>query len=221
MNDLGTLRPVFGSTKRALWFASFGLPFVVVITASACSAGESDASPSTVPRIGATNYVTQPMITLTPQTVFGDTTPPGGTAAAGQEYRVRRGDSVYGIADRYGITGAELAEWNNWGEGINHTINIGDTIGIPPFASIPGEPELAIPETFLIEGRICPDGTEQETYEIQPRDFLGRVAEELGVTVDELDAANSVTPGYSIFYPGLEILVPCPADELDDAVDTA
>jgi hypothetical protein len=29
------------------------------------------------------------------------------------------------------------------------------------------------------------------------------------VTVEQLDAANANTPGYSAFYPGLEIVIPC------------
>ena len=32
------------------------------------------------------------------------------------------------------------------------------------------------------------------------------------MTVQELDAANANTSGYQAFYPGLEILVPCPED---------
>lgn len=197
-----------------------GTPFLAVIMMSACTGGESDASPSTVPRIGATNYVTQPMITLPGTTVPGQTTPAGGTAREGQEYRIRPGDSVFAIANRYGITPGQLAEWNNWQDGPNHNIIPGDIIKIPPFAEIPGEPSSTVPGTELIGGPICLDGTEQETYEIQSNDYVGRVAEELDVSVEELDEVNAVTPGYSSFYPGLEILVPCPAAESDGPTAT-
>lgn len=209
-----------GSARRTLGFASFGLPFVVVFSLSACTGGASDASPSTVARIGATNYVTQPMVTLAPPTVLGATVPPGGTSNEGQEYLVRRGDSVYGIADRYGITGDELADWNDW-DGVNQPIIVGDIIRIPPFADIPSASETTVPETFLVESRICLDGSEQDTYEIQANDFVGRVADELDVTVEELNEANAVTPGYSSFYPGLEILVPCPPDDLEPTADSS
>ena len=38
------------------------------------------------------------------------------------------------------------------------------------------------------------------------------MAEKFDVTVDALDAANAGTPGYSAFYPGLEIVIPAKAD---------
>jgi len=41
------------------------------------------------------------------------------------------------------------------------------------------------------------------------------VAEELDVTIEQLDEANKFTPGYASFYPSLEILVPCPGDETE------
>jgi len=198
------------SARRTLGFASFGGPFLVVVTMSACTGGESDASPSTVPRIGATNYVTQPTVTIKPDPA--PTLPPGGTTPVGQEYRVRQGDAVLAIADRYGISADELAAWNDWSDGQNHSITPGDVIRIPPFSVIPGAPTTTVPDTALFEGPICIDGTEQETYEVEEGDYLGRVAEELDVTVEQLDEANTATPGYASFYPGLEIFVPCSGD---------
>ncbi len=203
------------SAGRSLGFASFAVPFLLVGGLAACTGGESDASPSTVPRIGATNYVTQPVVTLPPSTQPGQTTPPGGTAGAEQEYRVRNGDTVSGIAHRFRITTQQLASYNGWA-GPGHLIIQGDIVKIPPFAEVPGESESTVAETLFIEGPICPDGTEQETYEIEDGDYLGRVAEKLDVTVEDLNAANEVTAGYEIFYEGLEILVPCPGGDGSD-----
>ncbi len=36
-----------------------------------------------------------------------------------------------------------------------------------------------------------------------------KVAEKFDVTVEALDAANAGTAGYSSFYPGLKIVIPC------------
>ena len=199
------------SVRRTLGFASFGAPFLVVITLAGCTGGESDASPSTVPRIGATNYVTQPVVTMPPSTIPGETTPPGGTARGEQEYRIRRGDAVSSIANRFGITADQLADYNDWRNGVNQLIVPGDIIKIPPFADVPGT-ESTVVETLFIQGPACPDGTEQDTYQVESGDYLGRVAGNLDVTVEQLDEANKFTPGYSSFYPGLEILVPCPGD---------
>mgnify|MGYP006166944535 CR=1 FL=1 len=53
----------------------------------------------------------------------------------------------------------------------------------------------------------------QGTYTIKDTDTTRTaVADSLDVTVEQLDEANANTPGYSGFYPGLEILVPCGED---------
>jgi len=202
------------SVRRALGFASFGAPLLMVVTVSSCTGGTSDASPSTVARIGATNYVTQPMVTLSTTTVPGGTLFGGGTAPPARQYRVQPGDSVSAIADRYGISAVELADYNDWEDGTGQMINPDDVIEIPPFTDIPTDEAVTTvaDEMVIFEGPICPDGTERETYEVKTGDFLSRVADDLDVSVEALDEANVGTPGYRSFYPGLEILVPCPAD---------
>lgn len=51
-----------------------------------------------------------------------------------------------------------------------------------------------------------------QTYVIQQGDTSRvKVANRFGVTVDALDAANAGTPGYSSFFPGLEIIIPATA----------
>lgn len=206
------------AVRRAVAVASFGLPVLVAGMAS-CTGGAADIGPSTVPRIGATNYVTQPIVTLLPPTtVPGQTTVPGGTVVGAVEYRIRNGDTISGIASRYGITTDELVDFNGW-DSSRHTIIQGQIILIPPFADLPDLTETT-EETFFIGGPTCPDGTEQKTYTIEPGDFVGRVARELEVTVEALNEANELTGGYDIFYPGLEIMVPCDGvDVTGTAVD--
>jgi LysM repeat protein len=211
---------MIGSARRMLGFAPLGAPLLAIVGLSACTGGESDAGPSTVPRIGVTNYVTQPMVTLPATTVPGQTIPPGGTAPGAQEYRVRNGDSVSAIADRFGITIGQLVSYNGW-DGPNELITQGDVVKIPPLARVPGVESTTV-ETLFIGTPLCPDGSEQKTYDVDADDYPGKVAEELGVSVEELDAANESTEGYAVFYPGLEILVPCPADEaVDPAASTS
>lgn len=38
------------------------------------------------------------------------------------------------------------------------------------------------------------------------------VADKFDLTVEQMDAANTETPGYNAFYPGLEITIPCPSE---------
>ena len=209
---VGSLPAMVRSVPRAL---GIGVPFLVVVVLAGCTGGESDASPSTVPRIGATNYVTQPMVTMPPSTIPAATTPAGGTARGEQEYRVRRGDSVSNIANRYNITADQLADYNDW-DSINHLIVPDDIIKVPPFADVP-QSETTVEMFFIQDEPLCPDGTEQDTYEVESGDYLGKVAEELDVTIEQLDEANKFTPGYASFYPSLEILVPCPGDETESS----
>ena len=209
---VGSLPAMVRSVPRTFGIASF-VPFLVVTVLAGCTGGESDASPSTVPRIGATNYVTQPMVTMLPSTIAGATTPAGGTARSEQEYEVRRGDYVSNIANRYNITAHQLADYNDWNS-INHLIVPGDIIKIPPFADVPVS-ETTVEMFFIAGGQLCPDGTEQDTYEVESGDYLGKVAEELDVTIEQLDEANKFTPGYASFFPSLEILIPCPGDETE------
>lgn len=206
------------SVRRALGFASFGAPLLMVVTVSSCTGGTSDASPSTVPRIGATNYVTQPMVTLSTTTVPGGTVFGGGTVPPGQQYRVQAGDAVSAIADRYGISADQLADFNDWENGPRQMIIPGDVIEIPPFADVPVDEAVTTvgDEMVIVDGPICPDGSEQDTYEVEAGDYLSAVADDLDVSVEALDEANVRTPGYRSFYPGLEILVPCPADDPTD-----
>jgi LysM repeat protein len=185
---------------------------VLIAGMASCTGGDADVGPSTVPRIGATNYVTQPIVTMPPTTVAGQAPPAGGTTQAAQEYRIRNGDTVSGIARHFGITSDELADYNGW-DGPGHLIVQGDVIKIPPFADLPDISESTSVETLFIGGPTCPDGSEQETYEIETGDFLGRVANKLDVTVEALQAANETTAAFEIFYPGLEIMVPCPGED--------
>jgi hypothetical protein len=63
---------------------------------------------------------------------------------------------------------------------------------------------------------LCPNGEPQGHYTIQSTDVTRvGVAERLNVTVSQLDDANANTPGYSGFFPGLEILVPCGGESPD------
>ena len=204
------------SARRVLGFASFGVPPLAVVALTACTGGESDAGPSTLPRIGVTNYVTQPMVTLLASTVPGQTIPPGGVSPGEQEYRVRSGDSVSAIADRFGITIGQLVTYNGW-DGPNELIAQGDIVKIPPLARVPGAEESTTIETLFIGIPLCPDGSEQQTYEVDADDYVGKVAEELGVSVEELNAVNERTEGYDVFYPGLEIVVPCPGAGVADS----
>jgi len=222
------------SLKRSFGFAAFAAPLVLVVAVSACGDDES-GSPAVTVEIKPSSFVT------TPTTAAGATTAPGGSAAESQEgeqsYEVESGDNLSAIASDFGITIDEIANFNNWTDGASHPLFAGDTIRIPPGADIPSaddetdttdESSDESEETSdsgdsgdeeANDAELCPDGERQGTYTIQDTDTTRvGVADRLDVSVAQLDEANLGTPGYSGFFPGLEIVVPCGGES--DATDT-
>lgn len=218
------------SPQRCLAVATLTANAIVVLILSACTGGDDDASAQTTIVLRPTNYVTLPVITTSTTTTQPPAVPDGGDGVAapegeGRVYRVRRGDALPLIADRYGITVAELVDYNDWSDGRFHAIFPGDQVRIPPGADEP-EPEveevsdpdpnsddglgtMPPPE----DGPICPDGSERDTYEVVAGDYISRVADKNDLTIDELDEANADNPAYDTFAPGQELWLPCSEDD--------
>jgi LysM repeat protein len=218
------------SLKRSLGFASLGSTLVLAVVLSACG----DDGDSTQPTIVIQPSTFSTIVSTTAPAAAaegGGAAPAGGTVAGTQVYEVKSNDFLGEIADDYGIPPESIANFNQWEDGVQHVIHPGDTINIPPGAQVPSEDdeddeesadtadesdeseateeepeeEAADPD----DDPRCADGSRQGTYTIEAGDFPGAVAESLDVTVDQLNEANANTSGYSSFYEGLEILVPC------------
>lgn len=57
------------------------------------------------------------------------------------------------------------------------------------------------------------NGCQRGQYMIDETDTSRQmVAEKFDITVEQMDAANTETPGYNAFYPGLVITIPCPPE---------
>jgi LysM repeat protein len=201
-------------------FAAFGVG--PVLLAAGCGS-EATGSDRTVVEVKPTSYFVEDPVTTTSSTTL-PLVIQAGTDPNEQLYTVKGGDSVYGIAQQFGIAPDVLANYNVWPEGINHFLTVGAEIKIPPGSRIPGvEPAAdagtatgagSVPVTdatttasgTLKTGEACP-----AKYTIQAGDTVrGRVATKFGITYQEMDAANSNTPGYASFIPGTEIVIPCP-----------
>lgn len=177
------------------------------VLAAGCSGTADETGASSVPAPSSTAYV----VIDPPTTTVPPTEPPPPTDATGAivttttlptEYEVQANDSVFRIADRFGLTPEQLAEINGWEDGIGHTILPGDTIRIAPETTTPPSSGSVPASTGE-----CPT-----TYTIQPGDTtrIG-VAERFGITFEEMDAANENTPGYDSFVVGTPITIPCPS----------
>jgi LysM repeat protein len=206
------------SRRVTPWLRALAIGVVPIAFLASC--GDDDAaSGTTLQEIQPTSYVVREPATTT------TTVPPSGTAEDGtspveQQYTVVAGDAVYSIATRYGVDPVELANYNKWTEGINHPINVGDVVLIPPGAKVPSAATETETETTSDEGTestTAPDETTAATlgdnckageYVIVSGDTPLRVAEKFDVTVDQLNAANASTPGYGGFVVGITIVIP-------------
>lgn len=209
-----------------------------LVALSSCSGGSASPGVTVVAAGTSTTFRTEPVRTTTttvappPDDGDSDSGNGGGDAGDGslgdqpdaestgeQTYEVRRGDYLVGIANRFDVTAEDIAAYNGW-ESVQHALQPGDTIRIPPEDWDPDEatagsgPDDVTSVGDSVAGEAdsdgtCPDGSEQQTYTIRAGDVKGTVARRFDVTVAELDAANAGTQYYDGFVIGVEILIPC------------
>lgn len=111
------------------------------------------------------------------------------TALADGSYVVQRGDTLLGVAARYGLSVSDLAaangmRWSDW-------LYVGQTLVIPG----PG----STPQT--------PGNDSNGTYTVKRGDTLAAIARSYGTTISALQLANGITnPNY--IYVGQRLIIP-------------
>lgn len=95
-------------------------------------------------------------------------------------YRVRRGDTLSGIADRYGVGVYELKRINNLRS--RHFIRAGQTLRLPKSRRI------NVPTRELVDG----------TYRVQPGDTLSQIADAFSVSQTQLMEQNNLRSRHRI-----------------------
>ena len=110
-----------------------------------------------------------------------------------QVYFVKNGDTLYGIASRFGVSVDELRRYNNLNSNV---ISIGQ--------------QLFIPMGQIVDENI---GTNYDTYVVKVDDTLFNIASRYGVGVDELRKINNLNDD-SLFI-GQQLLVPLSSDIVD------
>lgn len=199
-------------------------PFVLAVAVLLSACGDSStASTSTVVDLTGTAYAT---LAPTQSTIPSSTTVAAGGSISEtpQEYTIKDTDtSRQKVADYFGITVAALDQANIATPGYS-AFYAGLKIIIPagakvpsavtetttPTATTPGDTTAttsgATTTTVASNGDGCTTGSYVITADDTSRTA---VAEKFDITVDQLDAANANTKGYSAFYPGLKIIIPC------------
>jgi LysM repeat protein len=109
------------------------------------------------------------------------------------EHIVQPGDTLSGIAARYGVSPDELLQLNQLAD--PHLIGIGQRLRLPGSGAAAGPPPrpAAAPET--------------ERYVVQPGDTLVHLAARRGTSVETIIRLNSLREPYLLFV-GQEIIVP-------------
>ncbi len=192
--------------------AGAALAVSALVVLSGCgggSEGTSGAAAGRLSPINPTSYVTMipetTTTTLAPPPAASTTAAPSAdqAAASAQTYTVAEGDGIYAIAEKFNITPEALVSFNQWPD-VNHVITPGQVIKLPPNASASDSSSGSNDQSS--QSGDCPS-----TYTIQAGDTSRiKVASKFNITYQEMDAANTATPGYSSFLVGAKITIPCP-----------
>lgn len=129
-------------------------------------------------------WTTRPVSTL-PVTTGGPTTPPTQPPPTQTTYIVQAGDTVFSIAQRFGITIPALVAANNIGA--DYRIYIGQVLVIP--------------------GATTPPPTNYVEYTVQRGDYLVKIAQQYGIDWRTIADANNIQYPY-IIYAGNVLRIP-------------
>ena len=178
----------------------------VTVLALACGGeepgGAGSAQGLTDPRTvaTATPWATPPPV------VYAEEGPgPGGTG--GGTYTVQEGDTLYDIAQRFGVSVEELMEANEITDPAS--LSLGQRLVIP--GQEPGQvPEgAASPEAEAATATPTTTPTAEGVYIVQEGDHPSSIAEQFGISPEELMEANGITDPTSLKV-GQELIIPTP-----------
>lgn len=155
-----------------------------------------------------------------------------------QIHRVKKGDTLYSLSKRYGVTVDNLMKINNLN---NNKLSIGQTLKIKPEAkkttNKPAQkvtdtpaskpvtkPKLIKPEITTTEPTVEPSPQpiptnlpEEYYHEVLPKENLYRIALNANITLVELLKFNNYPDAHVIIKPGQKIIVKDPASFLQTA----
>jgi spore coat assembly protein SafA len=144
--------------------------------------------------IAANPQIPDPNVIFPGQIVCVPTTAPPTCPPGTFSYTVQPGDSMFTIAQRFGVS-------------LNALIAANPQIPDPSLI-FPGQ-IVCVPTTAPPPPTTCPPGTFR--YTVQPGDSMWRIAQRFGVSLNALIAANPQIPNPSLIFPGQIVCVPTTA----------
>ncbi len=154
-------------------------PALAVALAIGCGGSGDDRGP---PELSAIPTATFPSVLPEP-VIVGEVVP----ARRAATYTIQSGDTLAGIADRFGTTAETIAEVNDIADPTQ--LEVGQVLTIPGVA----------PETQEVLGATAeppppPEpAAEGATYTVQSGDNSSDIADSFGITLEEMAAANNTT----------------------------
>lgn len=118
-----------------------------------------------------------------PQAQVNHSHPSSASTTNGSTYTVQAGDTLWGIAQKYGVTVQQLCQWNNI-----------------------SNPNLIYPGQVLVIYSSNPFSRAYHTYTVQSGDTLWGIAQRFGVTVQDLCNWNNIS-NPNLIYPGQVLTV--------------
>jgi uncharacterized protein YkwD len=111
-------------------------------------------------------------------------------------HQVEAGDTVYGLAGQYGVSPAAILHANDLDEESARSLDIGQELVIPRGPDQAGE-ERPTPVPTVVR-------------QVQPGDALSLIAQEYGITVESIVAANDLADA-ELIRAGQDLILPAPA----------
>lgn len=151
--------------------------------------------------------------------VNAPTTPaPTAPSTSSKVHTVARGEYLWLIGQRYGVSINQIREWNNLS---SNMLYVGDKLIVSAPTSVPSVPEAPKP-TPTPEVKPEPKPTtptpsspSTKTYTVKRGDYLYKIATDYGVTVNQLKEWNNLTSNY--IYVGNVLKVQAPVSNTTPA----